>query len=153
MAVRGGGFRFRVWAPHALKVELAGDFNEWKTGGVDSQMLPEADEEHWRLVVPKAKFGHKYRFRVHFQRDTSKMRPLTPTSKDPERSTKRESIQIRRAWRADPYAAVLELDETNRNIYNSVLYDHSVFPWDDADFRRPPDNQLVLYEVRRVASE
>lgn len=145
--VRGGGFRFRVWAPNALKVELAGDFNQWACGELETQLLPEADGEHWRLVVPEAIFGHRYRFRVHFDRDTSKMMPLTPTSKDQRASEKRGDSQVRRAWRADPYSPVIEVDATLRGVYNSVLYNHNAFQWEDANFERPAIQNVVLYEV------
>ena len=74
--MRDGRFRFRVWAPNALKVkdggremstakplhspqvELIGDFNNWGKDAAD-ELKPESDGQHWRTIVDMAEFGQR----------------------------------------------------------------------------------------------
>lgn len=52
---------FSVWAPHAEKVAVAGDFNEWEESGVSLQR----DGDIWRGSVTKAKPGTEYKYVIH----------------------------------------------------------------------------------------
>ena len=54
-----GGAAFRVWAPFAASVSVAGTFNEW-----DATANPLAHEGHgyWSVNVPGALAGHHYKF-------------------------------------------------------------------------------------------
>jgi 1,4-alpha-glucan branching enzyme len=54
-----GGVTFRVWAPHADSVSVAGSFNDWDTGR--DQMAAE-DGGTWSLDVAGAADGDEYRF-------------------------------------------------------------------------------------------
>lgn len=56
-----GGTAFRVWAPHAERVFVAGDFNEWSPDG--APLAAEANG-YWSLNVPGVRVGAKYKFRV-----------------------------------------------------------------------------------------
>ena len=51
---QGDAWRFSVWAPHAQRVSLTGEFNRW-----DREADPMAREEDgvWTLEVPVARFG------------------------------------------------------------------------------------------------
>ena len=56
------GYRFRVWAPHAVRVCIVGDFNSW-----DNESLP---MEHigngiWELFVPYANQYSTYKYAVY----------------------------------------------------------------------------------------
>lgn len=54
----GDGYTFRLWAPHARAVQLAGTFSEW-------QLLPmHADGGVWQCHVPRAKVYDSYKFFV-----------------------------------------------------------------------------------------
>src|SRR5258708_10723493 len=54
-----GGAAFRVWAPFATAVSVAGDFNQWS-----DTANPLAREENgtWSADVSGAKVGDKYKF-------------------------------------------------------------------------------------------
>jgi len=56
-----GGCFFRVWAPHADGVFVVGTFNQWaKT----AHPLAKQPDGWWAAVVPQAKPGDEYRFRI-----------------------------------------------------------------------------------------
>lgn len=55
------GTTFRVWAPHAQKVEVLGSFNSWKAGE-DSMTMD--DNGIWEVTVADAAPGDSYKFRV-----------------------------------------------------------------------------------------
>ncbi|HJZ91366.1 MAG TPA: alpha-amylase family glycosyl hydrolase [Gemmataceae bacterium] len=103
-----GGVTFRVWAPFAPDVFVAGDFNNW-----DQAATPLASEGNgnWSLDVPGAAIGQKYKFKVGGQ------------------------------LRIDPRAA---------RVTNSIgdgIIESPDFPWVVNDFRIPPWNELVVYEM------
>ena len=56
-----GGVFFRVWAPHADQVYVAGDFNGWN---FKRHRLAHDGNGYWSLAVPKAKAGQRYKFRI-----------------------------------------------------------------------------------------
>ena len=55
------GVAFRVWAPNAKKVYVAGTFNDWS-----EQSYPLTPEEngYWAANVPEAKIGDQYRYLI-----------------------------------------------------------------------------------------
>ncbi len=56
----GGGFSFRVWAPHADAVSVIGDFNDW-----DPATNPlAADGEFWTGVIAEAEHLDRYLFSI-----------------------------------------------------------------------------------------
>ena len=54
-----GGFTFRVWAPFANSVAVAGTFNDWKP---ESAPLTLEGNGVWSTDVPGAKAGDEYKF-------------------------------------------------------------------------------------------
>ncbi len=56
-----GGVRFTVWAPNALDISLVGDFNEWND---DLRMSHVGETGAWTIVVPNAKEGDCYKYKV-----------------------------------------------------------------------------------------
>ena len=56
------GATFAVWAPHAEKVSVIGDFNSWKASA--HPLTPRAASGVWEGFVPGAAQGHGYRFAV-----------------------------------------------------------------------------------------
>jgi 1,4-alpha-glucan branching enzyme len=56
-----GGVTFRVWAPHAPDVFVAGDFNGWSE---TAHPLASEGSGHWSVDVPGAAAGQKYKLKV-----------------------------------------------------------------------------------------
>ena len=57
--VSGSGSTFRVWAPFATTVSVAGDFNGWASAL--NPLFPEQDG-YWSVDVPGASVGQEYLF-------------------------------------------------------------------------------------------
>lgn len=53
------GWSFRVWAPSARIVEIAGDFNNWQ-----GQKMQFAPGGYWETIVPCAREGQLYKFNI-----------------------------------------------------------------------------------------
>ena len=53
---------FRVWAPHADKVFVIGDFNEWRE---DDLELEHEANGYWSASTEKAKEGQEYKYVIH----------------------------------------------------------------------------------------
>ncbi len=85
-----GGVTFRVWAPNATAVSVAGTFDEW-----DATQHPLAPEEGgtWSVDVPGASDGDEYRFLVRdgdreMWRIDPRARRLTTRSATPSCTTR-----------------------------------------------------------------
>ncbi|MCY8514582.1 1,4-alpha-glucan branching enzyme [Bacillus atrophaeus] len=56
------GFRFCVWAPHALNVRVAGDFNNWS--GKLHAMDKVNDQGIWSLFISDMAEGERYKYEI-----------------------------------------------------------------------------------------
>lgn len=56
------GVRFTVWAPHAISVGVAGDFNQWRTA--DTQMERISENGLWSLFIPGLPAGTVYKYEL-----------------------------------------------------------------------------------------
>ncbi len=54
-----GGAAFRVWAPFAAEVSVAGSFNSWSAA---TNPLASEGNGYWSADVPGVKVGHQYKF-------------------------------------------------------------------------------------------
>ena len=52
------GTTFRVWAPHASAVAVAGEFNDWRA----TPLVREDPAGTWSLDVPEARAGQRYKY-------------------------------------------------------------------------------------------
>ncbi|MFO0929953.1 MAG: alpha-amylase family glycosyl hydrolase [Gemmataceae bacterium] len=86
------GVAFRVWAPNARQVTVAGTFNNWSTAR--HELKPEGGG-YWSAVVPEAKVGDEYRYVVRTERGE--------------------------LWRNDPYARALTRAKDNSVVYHPAL--------------------------------
>ncbi len=59
------GMYFAVWAPHAAKVSLVGDFNGWNPDVNPMEVL--GDSGIWEIFIPKMKTGQLYKFAITTQ--------------------------------------------------------------------------------------
>src|SRR4051812_33408026 len=57
------GVRFAVWAPHARRVSVVGNFNDWD--GNTYQMERIQRSGIWVLFVPGLKEGDLYKYEIH----------------------------------------------------------------------------------------
>jgi 1,4-alpha-glucan branching enzyme len=55
------GTAFRVWAPHAHRVAVVGDFNDWNDQA--NELNPE-ENGYWYTLVDSAQAGHEYKFAI-----------------------------------------------------------------------------------------
>jgi len=117
------GVRFAVWAPHAQRVSVVGDFNGWD-GGRHAMHVREGTGV-WEIFVPAVAEGALYKYEIH--------------GSDGELLTQK----------ADPVGFGAEL----RPSTASVVRDTTTFAWSDGewmaqrvarDVRRGP---LSIYEV------
>src|SRR5688572_22937888 len=56
------GTFFRVWAPHAQKIFVTGDFNDWNTSS--HELKPEGNG-YWAINVHGATAGQQYKYFLH----------------------------------------------------------------------------------------
>jgi len=113
------GVTFRVWAPHANAVFVAGTFNGWTEPGIG--LGPDPDGTHgwagtWSVHVPGVPAGAEYRYRL--ETDAGVLS------------------------RIDPYAR-----QVTSSVGNAVVYDPLGFDWGNADFEMPGWNDIVIYEM------
>ena len=60
---RVNGVRFTVYAPHARKVQVIGDFNDWNGDNAEMSRLS-VDQGIWSLFIPDLKEGMRYKYRI-----------------------------------------------------------------------------------------
>jgi 1,4-alpha-glucan branching enzyme len=118
-----GGATFRAWAPHAKEVHVLGDFKSW-TQGEASKLVRDA-QGYWAGFVPGLSDNALYKFFVVGEGSSG--------------------------WKRDPYGRELDRDfdinNESRDLVNRVVRDPHTFPWHDRDFRPPPFNDLILYQL------
>jgi 1,4-alpha-glucan branching enzyme len=107
-----GGAGFRVWAPFADCVSVAGVFNEWSA---TSAPLASEGNGYWSADIPDVLIGHEYLFVV--------------------------KNGLQQIWRRNPYAS-----EVVNSSGNAIVHDPR-FDWSGDDFKMPPWNELVIYEL------
>ncbi len=54
------GYSFRVYAPHAARITLVGEFNDWQ----DWELYQSENHHFWEVTVPQAKEGQRYLYRI-----------------------------------------------------------------------------------------
>lgn len=115
------GITFRVWAPNALAMAVAGDFSAWSSA--TNQMVKEAGTPWngvWTATVAAARPGQAYKFHI------------TPSSGSP-------------VWKKDPRARQVRTQSDGKQA--SVIYDKDAFDWAGDSFEPPWPNDIVMYEM------
>ena len=118
------GVFFAVWAPHAAKVFVVGDFNDWTEGADELTRLEPAAQGVYSGYVKNAKKGDLYKYLI-------------------------VTHDGRRLYKADPYANEAEL----RPGTASRITDISKFKWTDKKWmtKRAKGNlyekPIAIYEV------
>lgn len=69
----GQGWRFTVWAPHARRVQVVGDWNGWDLWRATE--LAACEDGLWRGIVPTAEEGQLYKYNVLGPDGTWQLKP------------------------------------------------------------------------------
>lgn len=56
------GSTFRVWAPHADKISVVGNFNDWQE---DKHLLNREENGYWAVYVPEARAQQEYKYIIY----------------------------------------------------------------------------------------
>ncbi len=134
--LQGGGASFGFFHPHAARVYLTGDFNDWAypgAEGADDRKFIEMSLHKgyfdlpniWYAQVENASPGDHYRFYVDYGA-----------------LTREGDLGTRLA--VDPYARVLGADMARND---SMISDPSRFVWEDGDFNTTAVHDLLIYEL------
>lgn len=102
--IENTGAVFRVWAPNAKSVHLAGDFNQWqKNKDFEMKRIPQSGI--WELFVPDLREGVLYKYII----------------------TTGEDIDI---YKADPFA----FSSQTKTETASIVYNINKYEWKDANW-------------------
>jgi 1,4-alpha-glucan branching enzyme len=71
------GVAFRVWAPHAEAVHIAGTFNDWAE---DAWPMEAEEHGHWYVDVPEARIGDEYKYLI--QNGEQRIWRIDPRARD-----------------------------------------------------------------------
>lgn len=125
-----GGRTFRVWAPHAAKVTLAGSFNNF----CGSEMARLKDGESFELTL-KAKEGDRYRFEI-FTRDGRKLLKADPYAFRTDIQNTYDSV-VYKLKKPEFY------DFSQKNSFNEPIniYEVNLLSW-----KRHKDNSYLSYK-------
>ena len=77
------GTTFRVWAPNASAVSVAGSFNDWSA---DAHPLAHQAHGYWSADVPGVQAGARYKFVIHTH-DGGRLWRRDPYARDLTHST------------------------------------------------------------------
>lgn len=112
---------FRVWAPNATAVAVAGDFNGWSiTAHPLAKETGSPWNGMWTTTVAAARPGQAYKYHLTAAGGAG-------------------------LWRKDPRARQVRTQSDGTQA--SVIYDPSAFDWEGDDFVPPWPNEIVMYEL------
>jgi 1,4-alpha-glucan branching enzyme len=121
------GVTFRVWAPHADQVYVAGNFTNppWNEGKIP--LAREGNESgYWSTLVLEAKEHDHYKFVI-----SCKGKPDL--------------------WKLDPYCRQVtgHVDPRDGSPHSNecVIINPNLFNWSKKQFKMSPHNELVIYEL------
>lgn len=116
-----GGVGFRLWAPFAESVAVAGEFNGWSS---TADALTLEENGYWSTDVAGAKVGDRYKYVIVHNGNT--------------------------LWKNDPYAREMRTyaDPNHPGGWiTETLVHEKDFDWAGDSFQMPPWNEIVLYEL------
>jgi 1,4-alpha-glucan branching enzyme len=123
----GDGVTFRVWAPHADQVYVAGSFTNppWNEGKIP--LATEGNKSgYWSVFVPEAKQLDHYKFVI----------------------SRKDKPDL---WKLDPYCRQVtgHVDPKDGSPRHNecVIINPSLFTWDKKEFNMPSWNEVVIYEL------
>ncbi len=118
------GVYFDLWAPHASKVAVIGEFNNWDETKNFMQRVEPEEQGIFEAFIPKAKVGQMYKYVIYTKKGD-------------------------KLYKADPYATYAEL----RPGTASIIYDIGNFKWTDSTWMKQRktgnfwEKPVAIYEV------
>ena len=118
----GQGVRFSVWAPHAQKVSVVGDFNKWQAG-ITPMTKAECGNGIWNVFVPGLSAGICYKYAI----------------------TTADGTQI---LKSDPYAFATELRPATASRVANMAYAWQDSQWQEDKKKYDSYHEpMLIYEV------
>ena len=137
---------FRVWAPHAVRVSVVGDFNDWSDDADKMQLVPQSDGV-WEAQVKGVKLYDAYKYHIFSKNgvETMKADPYgVHMETRPGTATKYYEIDNGYQWTDDAWVAARQ----QQNIYKSPV---NIYEMHAGSWKRYPDGNF--YSYRALADE
>ena len=137
---------FRVWAPHAVRVSVVGDFNDWSDDADKMQLVPQSDGV-WEAQVKGVKLYDAYKYHIFSKNgvETMKADPYgVHMETRPGTATKYYEIDNGYKWTDDAWVAARQ----QQNIYKSPV---NIYEMHAGSWKRYPDGNF--YSYRALADE
>ena len=137
---------FRVWAPHAARVSVVGDFNDWSDDADKMQLVLQSDGV-WEAQVKGVKLYDAYKYHIFSQNgvETMKADPYgVHMETRPGTATKYYEIDNGYRWTDDAWVTARE----QQNIYKSPV---NIYEMHAGSWKRYPDGNF--YSYRALADE
>ena len=137
---------FRVWAPHAVRVSVVGDFNDWSDDADKMQLVPQSDGV-WEAQVKGVKLYDAYKYHIFSQNgvETMKADPYgVHMETRPGTATKYYEIDNGYQWTDDAWVTARQ----QQNIYKSPV---NIYEMHAGSWKRYPDGNF--YSYRALADE
>ena len=133
---------FRVWAPHAVRVSVVGDFNDWSDDADKMQLVPQSDGV-WEAQVKGVKLYDAYKYHIFSKNgvETMKADPYgVHMETRPGTATKYYEIDNGYQWTDDAWVAARE----QQNIYKSPV---NIYEMHAGSWKRYPDGNFYSYRA------
>lgn len=115
------GVRFSLWAPRAKQVRVVGDFNQWRGGSHQMELLSESGV--WSLFIPGIGEGELYKYQI-----------FTETGQ--------------KLMKVDPYALAAELrPNTASQVASLSGYQWGDYQWQNSSNANSYQAPMLIYEV------
>ena len=137
---------FRVWAPHAVRVSVVGDFNDWSDDADKMQLVPQSDGV-WEAQVKGVKLYDAYKYHIFSKNgvETMKADPYgVHMETRPGTATKYYEIDNGYKWTDDVWITARQ----QQNIYKSPV---NIYEMHAGSWKRYPDGNF--YSYRALADE
>ena len=137
---------FRVWAPHAARVSVVGDFNDWSDDADKMQLVPQSDGV-WEAQVKGVKLYDAYKYHIFSKNgvETMKADPYgVHMETRPGTATKYYEIDNGYKWTDDAWVTARQ----QQNIYKSPV---NIYEMHAGSWKRYPDGNF--YSYRALADE
>ena len=133
---------FRVWAPHAVRVSVVGDFNDWSDDADKMQLVPQSDGV-WEAQVKGVKLYDAYKYHIFSKNgvETMKADPYgVHMETRPGTATKYYEIDNGYQWTDDAWVAARQ----QQNIYKSPV---NIYEMHAGSWKRYPDGNFYSYRA------